>query len=173
LTGVLVSGTNGITIAAGSSDAVYLRGLDIDGLGTGLSGINIVSARSVMIEGSRIFAFNTSASADIKVAPGSGVPRVLVSNTTVFNNTTGVTVTAGGSVAAAVTLDRVRVSDNVGTGASVGGDRGHLQLNNSVFANNGTALAIAAGGSLWSFGNNLVCCSLVSDGTTPTEVSLK
>src|SRR5229473_6183877 len=36
--GVLVSGTNGIIINAGASDTVVLRGLDIEGLGTGLSG---------------------------------------------------------------------------------------------------------------------------------------
>src|SRR5271165_5166220 len=35
IAGVLVSGTNGITISAGANDLVILRGLDIDGLGTG------------------------------------------------------------------------------------------------------------------------------------------
>src|SRR5579885_3327637 len=37
--GVLVSGTNGIVIQAGANDTVILRGLDIEGLGTGLDGI--------------------------------------------------------------------------------------------------------------------------------------
>src|SRR4030081_2373538 len=37
--GVLVSGTNGIVVSAGPSDVVIIRGLDIQGLGTGLSGI--------------------------------------------------------------------------------------------------------------------------------------
>src|SRR5690242_3697373 len=39
--GVLVSGTNGIVISAGAGDIVILRGLDIEGLGTGLSGIKV------------------------------------------------------------------------------------------------------------------------------------
>src|ERR1044071_4783701 len=34
--GVLVSGTNGIVIAAGANDDIHLEGLDIEGLGTGL-----------------------------------------------------------------------------------------------------------------------------------------
>src|SRR5436305_14565865 len=35
---VLVSGTNAIIVEAGANDTVVLRGLDIDGLGTGLDG---------------------------------------------------------------------------------------------------------------------------------------
>src|SRR6266849_4999076 len=37
--GVLVSGTNGIIVAAGANDRVVLEGLDIEGLGTGLNGV--------------------------------------------------------------------------------------------------------------------------------------
>src|SRR5512135_3035454 len=40
--GVLVSGTNGIVISATVSDNVVLRGLDIEGLGTGLDGIKVL-----------------------------------------------------------------------------------------------------------------------------------
>src|SRR5579862_3275156 len=39
IAGVLVSGTNGINVAAGAADTVVLRGLTIDGLGTGLAGV--------------------------------------------------------------------------------------------------------------------------------------
>src|ERR1041384_8628990 len=41
--GVLVSGTNGIVIAAGVNDVIILRGLDIEGLGTGLVGVKILN----------------------------------------------------------------------------------------------------------------------------------
>src|SRR5579863_3973998 len=41
--GVLVSGTNGIVVAAGAADTVVLRGLTIDGLGTGLAGVKFQS----------------------------------------------------------------------------------------------------------------------------------
>src|SRR3984893_16138035 len=36
--GVLVSGTNGIVVAAGANDVVFLKGLDFEGIGSGLSG---------------------------------------------------------------------------------------------------------------------------------------
>src|SRR5918911_3060118 len=42
--GVLVSGTNAIVINAAATDSVTLRGLDINGLGTGLNGVRILSA---------------------------------------------------------------------------------------------------------------------------------
>src|SRR5688572_24274381 len=42
--GVLVSGTNAIVINATSTSDVVLRGLDIEGLGTGLVGIKVLGA---------------------------------------------------------------------------------------------------------------------------------
>src|SRR2546425_6704071 len=39
--GVLVSGTNGIVVAAQTTDVVTLRGLDINGICAGLNGIRI------------------------------------------------------------------------------------------------------------------------------------
>src|SRR5579864_4334530 len=47
--GVLVSGTNGIVVQAGPSDMVVLEGLDIEGLGSGLDGVRIVSGGTVYI----------------------------------------------------------------------------------------------------------------------------
>src|SRR5690242_5866858 len=41
--GVLVSGTNGIVVSAGNGDKIKLRGLDINGLTTGLSAIKFLS----------------------------------------------------------------------------------------------------------------------------------
>src|SRR3954447_10302959 len=42
--GVLVSGTNGIVInVPNATDFVILRGLDIEGLGTGLSGVTVLT----------------------------------------------------------------------------------------------------------------------------------
>src|SRR4029077_9441806 len=49
--GVLVSGTNGIVISAGATDEVILKGLDIEGLGTGLDGIK-------MLAGLRLYVIN-------------------------------------------------------------------------------------------------------------------
>src|SRR5579859_3775424 len=53
---VLVSGTNGIVVAAGAADQVTLRNLRITGLnGSGLNGINFISGASLRLENDQIF----------------------------------------------------------------------------------------------------------------------
>src|SRR5580700_3145981 len=47
---VLVAGTNGIVVAAPSTDVVNLRNLSIDGIGLGLNGINFMSGKALHIE---------------------------------------------------------------------------------------------------------------------------
>src|ERR1700732_810788 len=47
--GVLVSGTNGIIVNIAATDKVLLQGLDIEGLGTGLNGIQIIGGGSTAI----------------------------------------------------------------------------------------------------------------------------
>lgn len=42
--GVLAAGTNGINANAAATDHIVLRGLDIDGVGAGLKGINVLQA---------------------------------------------------------------------------------------------------------------------------------
>src|SRR2546426_12651507 len=55
--GVLVSGTNAIVVNAAATDKVTLRGLDINGFGTGLNGIRILQAKSVRVLDSEIYGF--------------------------------------------------------------------------------------------------------------------
>src|SRR5207248_7317831 len=47
LAGVLVSGTPAITVSAGATDQVTLRGLDINGLGTGTSAIRFLAGKAL------------------------------------------------------------------------------------------------------------------------------
>src|SRR5882724_7436977 len=48
--GILSAGTTGVIINALSSDKVILKGLDINGAGTGVNGIRVISASAVTIE---------------------------------------------------------------------------------------------------------------------------
>src|SRR5712672_1042919 len=54
---VLVSGTQGIIVAAGPNDVVILRNLRINGVGTGLNGIRYISGRMLSVENTTIFGF--------------------------------------------------------------------------------------------------------------------
>jgi hypothetical protein len=140
--GVLVSGTNAIVVNAAATDKVVLRGLDINGLGTGLNGVRILSAQHVAILDSEIYGFtgtgvdaNPSANA-LKVvltrnhihAVGAGVMNAPGANTVPFSSvvlrdnditdtTCGVVVSAFGQNGTTPTVD----TTNCGTSTSVSG----------------------------------------------------
>src|SRR5215218_6852512 len=57
LGGILASGTSGVIINAASTDTVTLRNLSINGGGSGIAGIRILSAGTVVIENCAIFNF--------------------------------------------------------------------------------------------------------------------
>jgi hypothetical protein len=97
--GVLVSGTNAIVINAAATDKVTLRGLDINGLGTGLNGVRILSAAHVSILDSEIYEFtgtgiDVNPSVSIKVMAtrnhihdvGAGVMNAPANNTPAFSS---------------------------------------------------------------------------------------
>ncbi len=94
---ILGAGTTAITIniPATASDArtVRIRGLAINGAGTGLQGIKVISASKVTIENSVLDGFT----ADGIAVAGSGA-QVFVKNTTIRNNAgAGINIGAGGS----------------------------------------------------------------------------
>ena len=82
--GVLTSGTNGITVNAGANDVVYLRGLDIVGVGAGtdLSGISFLAGGALHVEDCSIHVFDLSG---INFAP-SGASALYVDSSTLRNN---------------------------------------------------------------------------------------
>jgi hypothetical protein len=114
--GVLVSGTNGIVVNVGVNDIVYLRGLDIEGLTTGLSGINFIGAGVLHVEHCQIRGFNSGTAAGISFAP-SGVSELYVSNTILADNGSGpngggLFIAPSGPGSGSVTVTRIQVENN-------------------------------------------------------------
>jgi hypothetical protein len=88
--GVLVSGTNGIVVSAASTDVIVLRGLDIEGLGTGLDGVKFLTGGALFVEKCTINHFTGSG---INFSPGSGsaaAAQLFVTDTIVRNNGNGI-----------------------------------------------------------------------------------
>jgi hypothetical protein len=81
--GVLVSGTNAIIVNALSTDVVTLRGLTIEGLGTGLDGIRVLAAKEVHVENCQIQGF---VNRGIIVSNSSANTNLYVRNTIIRNN---------------------------------------------------------------------------------------
>src|SRR5689334_5564123 len=152
---ILGASTNGIIINAGSNDVVNLRGLTIEGAGTGLIGVRILAGGSVNIQNLVVRGFQGGAGVGIDVEPTTST-RVLVSNTVVDKNNAGIVVKPGAGGSADVLLDHVQVVQNSGAGITADSDRAKVQLNNSVVFANGVGLASANSGQIISFGNNAI-----------------
>jgi hypothetical protein len=104
------SGANAITINAGSTDLVYLRGLSIEGLGTGKNGIQLNSAGTFVVETCAIQHFSGSG---INIQPSSGTTLISILNSVVSDNSSnGVYIYPQGSAAVAGTVSHAEISRN-------------------------------------------------------------
>jgi len=113
IAGVLVSGTNGIVVNTPAGSSVTIRGLTIEGLGTGLSGILFNGQGTLHIEHCYINAF-TKNGIDFEPTAAS---QLFVSDTITQNNTlNGVFVAPSGSGTAAVTMTTTLSKKNSNTG---------------------------------------------------------
>ncbi|MBL8297821.1 MAG: right-handed parallel beta-helix repeat-containing protein [Rhodanobacteraceae bacterium] len=164
LAGVLNAGTNGITINAGASDVVTLRGLQMNGALTGINGIRILAGGRVIIEdctiqavsnngiditpttAAKVLVRNTTISrvaggAAISVAPGvGGSANLTVERSNLFANKAGLIVVSG---TASVNDSTVSANDQNGIFANSAGANVVINVNNSRVTNN-TAVGIRA-----------------------------
>jgi hypothetical protein len=118
LAGVLVAGTNGVTVntTTDPNSRVVLRGLIIDGGPPGsnsLSAVRVVEAGIVTIENSRLFNFSGTPGRGVTVDGAAANTQLFVINTTIDNNSGGgIVVQPGGGFTAGVTLKNVRLLNN-------------------------------------------------------------
>ena len=120
LSGVLASGgfnayiVNVTDFVNDPNATVIIRGLDINGAGTGLNGIRILSAKNVIIEDCKIYGFRAAGGGhgiDI-VSPVAGM-NVTIRNSTISNNgTMGIRVTSTGAGSTNLTVENSLISEN-------------------------------------------------------------
>jgi hypothetical protein len=161
--GVLVASGNGINVSAGASDHVYLKGLDMEGLGAGSVGIKFNTGASLMVQDTVIRNFQGSPGLGIQFAP-SAAATMNVLNTVVEHNGTGGVgggiqiAPANASATAVAVLDHVTVTRNVVGVASVGqGAASAMQVNESAITNNSSIGLVATGtGAVVRIGRSLI-----------------
>ena len=154
--GVLAAGTNGVNVHAGGSDRIILRGLDINGVGSGLTGIVLTSGGSLHVEDSVISGMQNG----INIAAGN---EVYIKNTYIRNNSNiGVLISSGGAVN--VVIEKTTVENqthglyagpnarvitrgsvysghsNIGILALGGGSAADVNVDNCIVSNNGVGL---------------------------------
>jgi hypothetical protein len=142
--GVLVSGTNGIIVQVpNAADTVILRGLDIEGLGTGLTGVLINTGGNVTVENCTINKFTVDGIGFTPTVAGS---QLHVSNTIARNNgSRGINI--GPTAAASATIDRVRLDHN-NVGLQLTTANGNVAVTDSIASNSAFAGFGALGGVL-------------------------
>jgi len=174
---ILGASVNGIVVNTGPNDAVYLKGLMLEGAGTGLNGIRLVGGGSIVIDDCVIRGFEGGTGIGIDIQPASNA-RVYLTDTLVTKNKAGIAVNPNPAPlppgatrpTVSVFLDRARIVQNAGAGVSV--NTGSLRLSNSSVFGNGSGLA-ANGGEIVSFGNNAIAGNGGQDGAPTSKVSLQ
>jgi hypothetical protein len=155
LGGLLAASVNGIIINAAATDVVYIRGLDIEGFGTGLSGIRILRAGAVHINNTIIRDFKGAGGNGISIVPSLAPVKVMVSNTRISNNTTGVLVQPSNSQTANVILDRVTIDGHSGNAVETFTPSAVVDLNNCVISGNFRAVLAHTNSVVNTYGNNV------------------
>ena len=124
-------GTSGIVVSAGAGDMVYLRGLTFDGVNaSGTSGVVFSSGARLQIENCLVQDFTTSG---ITLSPGAGSAThdalLVVRNTTILNNATGILIRPTGGIAVNAVLRWLHIDSNTGDGLRVDGTGGSGAIN--------------------------------------------
>lgn len=136
--GILANSGAGITISAGASDVVNLRGLTIDGANTGAAGIQFVSGKSLTIQKSIVRNFTN---VGISFTPSASA-TLFISDAVVTGSTnTGIYIATSGTIKGV--LHRVNVSGN-GMGILAWGSGISLAVTDAVASNNGYGIFAAS-----------------------------
>lgn len=135
---IVSSSANGITINAGAAATVVLRHLVLDGLGSNtMTGINATSffGGSLIIEDCMIHGYANANG--IYFNPSSGRGLLQVSNSQIFGNLNGITISPASSQIASVTLNRVELVANSNVGLALAGGVVAGTMRYSVVGSNG------------------------------------
>lgn len=185
--GIVASGTNAIIVNAGAADAVFLKGLDFEGLGTGIAAVKFNSGALLVVEDCTIRDFRASNGIGISFNP-TGTSSLVVRRTTVSHNGNavgggGIVVAPFGSGVGKAHLVDVTVSNNfhgvvaLGATATVEIDKSTITGNagNGIISINGATARVgrssinfsasaATSGNVLSFNDNQIF------GNTPDTV---
>ena len=155
--GILAAGTNGINVN-GAGIVVVLRGLSLEGAGTGLIGINFIAGSALHVQKCNITHFNSGSAFGIQFAPAASA-SLFVSDTYVTHNGVGATgagihIRPTGAASVVAAINRVSAENNsFGVVAESTGTSGpvSVSIRDSVATgspNNGIVFNSAGGAAL-------------------------
>jgi hypothetical protein len=150
---ILAAATNGVNIN-GANIIVNLRNLSINGVSTGLIGVNFISGAMLSLHNVNITGFRSGTAAGIRFSPNSANSVLLVTNSSFTSNgivpATGAGIAiqpaVGGSAFALIENSRIEFNSN---GVAVNSTSGQVAMtvrDTTVTNHNGSGI-IAAGGN--------------------------
>jgi hypothetical protein len=155
--GITAAGVNGINIndsATGTPGTaiVTLSGLDLDGAGTGINGINFIRGAALHVHKTQIRGFRGATGGNgILIAPSAGLAKIFVADSYitdngVSSNDAGILIRPTNGASANVSVNRVQLENNINgifsDGSGVGGSS-NLTVKDTVVgggSNNGIAI---------------------------------
>jgi hypothetical protein len=158
--GVLATGgSSGIIVNAAATDVVVLRGLDLNGAGTGGNGIRLLAGAALHVENCQIHGF---AGKGIEVLTSTAGSQLFVKETVIRNNVGasggGIFLGRTGAGSVQATLERVRtVGNRFGVRAE---DGARAEIRNSEASGNNTNGFVAVGAA-----SMMIDGSVASDNT--------
>src|SRR5215831_13777375 len=161
--GVLVSGTNGIVISAAATDQITLKGLDIEGLGTGIDGVRILAAAAVNILNCQIHHFTSAGVNSLSTTAGG---RVLIKDSIITQNQFGVNIQGNGVQNVGTIVDTI-IDGNTNSAVQVVGVNNIVSATRSFLTNSPTALSVLSGGTAVSNGPSNVISGAGAFTLTP------
>ncbi|MGY8706279.1 right-handed parallel beta-helix repeat-containing protein [Bradyrhizobium sp. 18BD] len=163
--GVLVSGTNGIVVNLPSaSDRVLLQGLDIEGLGTGINGVQIVGSGTTTIVNCAIRHFTGNG---VNLVGTSGA-RAVVKDSIITNNAGGFNIAGSGGVQNTGVSFTTSYDSNPNFGIQISAPSNLIMSANKIFGAV-TAVNAIGGASVTSFGDNATNGAFTPTTTLPLK----
>jgi hypothetical protein len=161
---VLVSGTNGIVVQAGTGDVVTLKGLEFEGLNAGLNAVRFLSGKELHMHKFQIRNFTNSG---IDIEPSNST-RVFLADGYISDCGVGGTgfaailVKPNSGANTSVSINHLQMEDNLNgvfADGSGGGGVSHVQVRDSVVSassNNGISISSAGASSTADVVNNII-----------------
>lgn len=151
--GILGTSTNGIVINAEADDVIILRNLQIEGVGTGLTGLIVLNAGAVYLENCRIQGF---ANGIVETTSATTGTQIFLRDTFIHEcSGNGISLGPVDGAASVLFMDRSRIQ-GCGTGLSVA-TRARAILNESTVAFNvADGLKKVGSGLIQSYKNNRI-----------------
>jgi len=144
--GVLVSGTNGIVVSAAATDTVILEGLDIEGLGTGLQGVNFLAGGKLHIIRCSIHHFTGNG---VNVTSSTNGGHAFIQDSYIFANAGGVNVQGTANIAS---ITNTIILSNTSFGVQANGASNIVGVQSSVLNDNPAGISLLNGGTAVSIG---------------------